>query len=112
MDRDSRSFWNTSAYASIRALASPMPGDLDQIDQRLDRLTLAEVVAEGHRKAGDFVIFFKPVGEEPPRDVRRARIAILPPAIHSGAELLDEQQPARPASGRRPRASQFRLWRP
>ena len=77
-----------------------LAGDLDQPDQRLDRLALAEVVAEGHAEAGDLVVLVEPVLKQPPRDLGGALVAARAPGVHRRADLRDQQQPARPAAGR------------
>ena len=50
--------------------------DFNQVDQRLDGLTLAEMVAEGRGKAGNLVVLVKPVFKQPECDFGRARIAL------------------------------------
>ncbi len=75
-----------------------LAGNLDQPDERLDRLPLAEVVAERHREARHLVVLVEPVFEQPPGDVRRARVALLPPCVHRRADLRHQQQSARPSA--------------
>ncbi len=76
-----------------------LAGDLDQPDQRLDRLALAEVVAERDGEAGDLVVLLEPVLEQPPRDVGRAGVAGCAPCVDRCADLWHEQQAARSAAG-------------
>ena len=85
-----------SMYLNQR-LGIPLARHFHQPHQRLHCLALAEVIPERHAEAGDFVLLLEPVGEQTPGDVRGARIPVLAPRIHRGADLRHQQPLARAA---------------
>src|SRR5262249_49428394 len=87
-----------------------MASNLDQPDERLDRLPLAEVIPERHREARQFMVLVEPIFKQPPGHVRRTGVAALSPNVHRRPDLRHEQQSTRPsARGVLPPARRLRV---